>query len=98
MAGLKTVEYRSWYTRHRGPLLIHAAARKATREECAEWPELDPRQFVYSAILGAVDVTDCEEGPDGYEWLLARPRPLAEPVPGQGPLGLWNAPPGIMPA
>jgi hypothetical protein len=96
MAGLKTVEYRTWYTRHRGPLLVHAGARRPTSAECGEYPGLDPRRFVYGAIVGAVDVTDCVEGADGYEWLLARPRPLAEPVPCKGVLGLWDAPPGVV--
>jgi hypothetical protein len=43
-----------------------------------------------------VDVTDCVEGADGYEWLLARPRALAAPLPCKGLLGLWNAPPGVV--
>jgi hypothetical protein len=47
MARLKTVEYRAWYTRHRGVLLIHAGVHKPTRADCDEWPELDPRQLVY---------------------------------------------------
>jgi hypothetical protein len=43
----KDVENRSWWTSHRGPLLLHAAKRRPTLEEC--------RSFVMMAegIVGA---------------------------------------------
>lgn len=33
----KDVENRRWYTRHRGPLLIHAAQRRISQEEADEF-------------------------------------------------------------
>ncbi|MEO6071004.1 MAG: ASCH domain-containing protein [Chitinophagaceae bacterium] len=58
--GAKEWETRSWATRHRGPLLIHASAKKPTRREKAMF-ENDPnfRPFIpqmeelpYGAIIG----------------------------------------------
>ena len=58
-----------------------------------------PRGFV----LGTVELVDVVEGYDSiwstdaiYQWVLADPVPLAEPVPAAGRLGLWEwePPPG----
>ncbi len=95
VAGLKTEEFRSWATRYRGPLLIHAAARRADAAEMAEYPDLDPALLVCSAILGVVDLVACEGDDGDYEWVLERPRPLAKPFPCKGKLGLWAPPVGL---
>jgi hypothetical protein len=60
--GEKRVENRSWYTRYRGPLLIHAGASR-------EWlytgfdnlPSIDAvaKATVFSAIVAVADVDDC---------------------------------------
>lgn len=67
MEGMKNIENRSWQTKHRGPLLIHAGVSR-------NWFPLDenePRTFpddsliphanqcLFGAILGMVDVVDC---------------------------------------
>lgn len=96
LAGLKTIEYRSWPTKYRGTLLIHAAARRPTREDLEEFPELDPAGLVYSAILGAVDLVGCEDIEIEFEWALENPRALAQPWPCSGKLGLWKAPAGLL--
>src|SRR5947207_1541600 len=70
----KTVENRTWATRHRGPLLIHAGrARKSyQRQDAAAWrvlygvelPAWD--DLTTGAIVGVVDVVDCVRvGPGG---------------------------------
>jgi len=78
--GLKRLETRTWQTRHRGPLAIHAARRRAThalppgwrvkldasRERLGldAWPDLFPR----GAVLGVVELLGCvkvEELPPG---------------------------------
>lgn len=46
-AGVKTIETRSWSTRHRGPLAIHAGK---ARPECTQWEDgpfddIGPHQF-----------------------------------------------------
>ena len=61
--GTKKIETRSWYTSYRGPLLIHAAKRKITRDSWEEdlLPYIkDPLQPVpLGAIVGRVQLVDC---------------------------------------
>ncbi len=97
MAGIKTVENRTWRTSYRGPLLIHAGAG-TDREAMARYGHLLPG-WPAGVILGTVDLTGCVRDhpspwaePDCWNWLLARPRPLAVPVPARGRLGLWDVP------
>jgi hypothetical protein len=98
----KDIENRSWLTRYRGELAIHAGARmhdytKMPRGVRA--PEDD--DLVFSAIIGIVEVVDSVEksrskwfmGPCGL--VLRNARLLAKPVPCSGKLGLWNVPPEI---
>lgn len=47
--GQKRIETRSWATRHRGPLLIHAARTKVGLEAIRANP------ILWAAVLGAVD-------------------------------------------
>ena len=65
----KDVENRSWSTRHRGPLLIHASSKKFVGEELEDLRHdiaatgglsLDevPAEFPRSQILGLVDLID----------------------------------------
>lgn len=62
--GTKSIETRSWYTGYRGPLLIHAAKRKITRDS---W-EQDILRFLknpemeipYGALVGRVQLVDCK--------------------------------------
>jgi hypothetical protein len=70
----KNVENRTWATRHRGPLLIHASRSRASynRQDAALWPELYGvelpawEELTTGAILGIVDVVDCVRvGPAG---------------------------------
>ena len=70
----KDVENRTWATRHRGPLLIHAArSRKSyARQDARAWPKLYGvelpawDELATGAIVGVVDVVDCVRvGPGG---------------------------------
>lgn len=93
VAGIKDIENRTWTTKYRGPLLIHAGG--------AEWEPLsklvrEPAvSSLYSRIIGIVDLVDVAEshpspwfeGP--YGWVLANPRPI-KPVPMAGRLGLFE--------
>lgn len=61
--GIKNIENRTWRTQHRGRIYIHASGQLAKHEftweqssELAKHEELD---FVYSAIIGHVDIVDC---------------------------------------
>lgn len=96
----KNVENRTWPTKHRGPLLIHAGLRP-DREAFAT-PGLgspaDPC-YQFGVILGVVNVTGCvhddalfwaAEGQ--WHWLLDSPRRFESPVPWCGRLGIFDVP------
>src|SRR5947208_599784 len=59
--GLKTIEIRSWRTRWRGRIYIHAGRLADERPEA--WghvvPELQPLAQLRGGLIGAVEVTDC---------------------------------------
>lgn len=71
--GYKDIENRSWNTKYRGPVLIHASTRKPTEEE---WrvamkiaishgaPLPRPSNFEYGGIVGVTTITDCVERSD----------------------------------
>jgi ASCH domain len=95
----KIVENRSWRTRHRGPLLIHASLRPDPqgREFMArlgiDVPEILPRGVLLGSVVLADIVDDSPSPwamPGSLHWLLEDPRPWPEPVPAKGDLGLWD--------
>jgi hypothetical protein len=118
--GAKRVETRSWGTRYRGELAIHAAKRfpPAARTVCLDTPFFEAlthdrgRTSALDLPLGAVIATaelveivpvgpgqlrlgeqelafgDYREG--RYAWFLANVKPLPEPIPARGALGLWE--------
>jgi hypothetical protein len=100
VAGEKKVENRSWYTRHRGPLLIHAS-KTVDLDACREH-RLDPESLPTGVILGLVNVADClpPEEPcrsrwadkGAHHWLLADPQLLRNPVHFIGRVGLFHVP------
>lgn len=100
--GEKTIEVRSWQTKHRGVIAIHASSRPATgmAEECRGLP--------LGHIIGTVEIIDCrpltmadgdaailpEDWRPGeckgmFAWVLANPREVVE-VPMPGKLNLWH--------
>lgn len=100
----KDVENRTWSTRYRGRLWIHAAKATAWPDTRLEerrglWVPEDP--LPRGVILGCVELVDCVrrfDSPwalrDHYHWLLRRPMLLERPVPHAGRLGLaYRRPP-----
>jgi hypothetical protein len=93
LLGLKDVEFRTWQTSYRGDLLIHAGKSIPPAEWLAEWPEIDPAALVYGAVLGVVELVECQPDPDEegvFLWLLDNPCPLKRPQPLKGNVGLFN--------
>lgn len=85
VTGAKVIEYRTWSTKRRGWILIHAAAM--ADESCTdeEMYNLD-----FGGIVGAVRLTDVVDGAGrAKRWLLADPLKLAEPIYCKGAQGLW---------
>jgi ASCH domain len=62
VAGLKTVEIRTWATRVRGPVLIHASKSIDPRPEgwaLITTPELRALAALRGGILGSATLSDC---------------------------------------
>lgn len=96
ICGAKDVENRTWTTRYRGPLAVHAGHRfdqdlQVWQRRIAATVDCFPR----GAVIGVVDLIDVVRDsrsrwaePTSYHWVLANPRAI-EPVPVRGRLGLW---------
>lgn len=66
--GHKDIENRSWNTKYRGPVLIHASTRRPTEDE---WrvamqiaikqgvPLPRPQNLEYGGVVGMATITDC---------------------------------------
>lgn len=98
VAGVKVLEYRTWLSTYRGPLLIHAGTARDP-----DHPKVDgPR----GAVVGVVELVEVLDGPAQAAWLKANgieldgptPAPFAwrlesarrlEPIEARGRLGLW---------
>lgn len=80
--GTKDVENRTWKTKYRGKLLIHASSYKCPKDFANRLPlemgnilyndntygSLDFNDFPSSAIIGYVDLVDCVEGEYDSIW------------------------------
>lgn len=90
--GYKDVENRSWSTKHRGPLLIHAGLSDANlNEETLRAYEQQygvklplPNAYELGGIVGLVDVVDCKPRTNSKwhvrgqtGWVLAYPKRLS---------------------
>jgi hypothetical protein len=105
----KDVENRSWRTKYRGPLLIHASAhqerdpRSLLMEHMARPPSQKKlRALPTGTIIGVADLFDCFQASTGkwtdkgqWHWLLRDARPI-KPVKCTGRLGLWTPGPSVM--
>ena len=103
--GVKPVENRSWATRHRGEIAIHAA--KEIFQDDVDYCEdrlgykLDLDELVYGAVIGSVQLSGIKEhhrskwyAPGNVAWCLGRPRAI-KPVPCPGSQRLWTLPPAV---
>lgn len=88
VTGRKAIEWRSWPTTHRGPLLIHAGLAGTSDEH--------PLSRVTGAVIGQVLIVGCERRtiwtPDEAEWAwhIADPEAFPWPWPAQGKIGLFT--------
>lgn len=111
LAGHKPVENRTWNTRHRGLLLLHAAKSwQGAAVDFAEqqgvtglsWQEADyPTGIVGAAQLVGVCTAPatCQCGPwaawGQHHWQLAHVQRFPNPIPCNGTLGLWQPGPDV---
>jgi hypothetical protein len=92
--GGKNVENRSWPTKHRGPLLIHAGS--AFEPDAYQTVQPPPAlELVHGAIIGVVELVDCVPDSDSewavihqWHWCLRNPQPFDQAVPCPGKLGV----------
>lgn len=106
VAGDKPVENRTWFTRYRGPILIHAGKSRGHMTQSALDSALrinaDP-PLAFGAIIGMCEVVDCvhithprihgmvyAEGP--WCWLLKNRAHFGKPIPWRGQLGIFEVP------
>jgi hypothetical protein len=96
----KMTENRTWPTKYRGPLFIHAGQR----EDPEGWATLEamelelPLHVETGGIVGVVDLIDCVQDhpsvwavPGHWHWVLANPRRLPfQSMPGR--LGIFHVP------
>jgi hypothetical protein len=65
--GYKDIENRSWQTRHRGALLIHAGASKSDLNKNVlaaiekRYHVRLPQDYVHSGLIGVVNIADCKK-------------------------------------
>jgi len=103
VAGHKPLENRTWDTKHRGSLLIHAAARPVDDANllCSlihyDTGIAFPPRLPLGSIIGRVNLVDVVVESDNY-WFdgpfafrLERSTPI-DPIPYRGQLGLFNVP------
>ena len=87
--GHKTIETRTWRTRYRGPLAIHASARPyadlptggIVAVACVRLPPDGIADYEAQACIALFD--------GAYAWLLANVEPVPL-IPCKGNLGLWT--------
>lgn len=98
--GIKDIENRSWATRYRGPVLIHASLRPSVHSLAAIVRQfgivLPQVEFPRGGIVGATNIIDCVdahpspwfEGEFGFVLDQSRELPF---TPWKGSLGLRSA-------
>lgn len=106
--GIKDVENRSWETKYRGIVLIHAGKKVPSAEILAEiakkrrikkMPELH-----FGAVIGAFTLADCQDVDHpspwyvwpNFAWIVSRPVVFPRPIPCVGKLGLFTPPASVI--
>ena len=96
--GFKPIENRTWSTKHRGPLAIHAGvAWSSEGEDFAERFGIIclREQLTLGAVVGVVDLVDIAPSsskwamPNCMHWHIANARTIT-PIPMKGRLGLFD--------
>jgi hypothetical protein len=92
MLGTKTIEYRSMRTNIRERVYIYASLTPGPDWQFQKMAAT-PGVFPTGVIMGTVEIIDCTGVPDDYEWHLARPIRLDEPIkPDNHPQPSWFIP------
>jgi predicted transcriptional regulator len=91
MTGKKKIEYRSIPTNIRGRVYIYAS--KTPNLEVYKKLKKVPGDFPVGVLVGTVEIIDCKEKPDEYQWTLDKPERLKNPIkPDKHPQPVWFKP------
>ncbi len=92
LRGIKKIEYRSQPTRIRGRVYIYSSQKSAPQEFYVDYG-IEPGTLQTGMLLGTVEVVACIGVPGDYEWHLANPERLSEPIkPRTHPQPVWFKP------
>lgn len=106
--GIKPVENRTWGTKFRGRVLIHAGVtypKRDHRDDVEEWGDIGyptDRDSMLGGIVGEAVIVDCVRShPSGfffgpYGFVLERPVAYPALIPYGGRLGFFGVPAGIV--
>lgn len=102
----KDVENRTWPTKFRGRVMIHASQKfdwghynwiSANENRLGCRLPSYKSDFVFGAIIGEVDIVDCIRGhgsrwadPSQYNFVLANAKRYDRPIPCRGQLGFFE--------
>jgi ASCH domain len=110
LRGRKPFELRTWKTKYRGPVVIHAAAKIDAAD--ARQLGLNPEKLITSAFVGVAVLSEVRPYtrddamllkrrragfgwfPHNFSWVLKKPRRIS-PVRGKGQLGLFKVPKAV---
>ncbi len=105
----KDIENRSWRTKHRGWIALHASAKFMTGAKLPRGHKVPSREDVdCSAICGIARLEDVvtqsrskwfqrpKKGEINYGWKLVEAKALKKPIPCKGTLGLWTVSPSAL--
>jgi len=91
MRDTKKIEYRNIRTNIRGRVSIYASLKP--KLEAFERMGEKPGDFPVGVIVGAVEIVECVEKKNEYEWKLAKPKRLKKPIKPEGhPQPVWFKP------
>lgn len=104
--GYKTIENRTWLTKYRGPVYIHASQKWSIDEYFKAWSlllSIKPRSIrlplmsdlARGALIGVATITDCVTEHDspwfsGPYGFVLADARVIEPIPMKGRLGIWR--------
>lgn len=91
MRGTKKIEYRTMRTNIRGRVYIYASLTPVMDE--FEDMHAKPGDFPTGVIVGSVEIIDCTGDNQDFQWHLARPERLLNPIsPQRHPQPSWFIP------
>lgn len=93
LRGLKTVEYRNSATKIRGRIYIYASNKLDGDAELGDDLGVPLKELPRGVVVGTVEIIDCTEDDGQFEWHLANPVRLPEPIPPiEHPQPVWFHP------